>query len=79
MIKKWVGRFNSYKWLIVVDYIYSKVEYILTDEEISYKSRYLAEYGEYADRHEIEPISLNFRLKPKKLGPKSTSYIGSKG
>ena len=26
-----------------------------------------AAYGEYADRHKTEPISMNFRPKPKKI------------
>ena len=30
------------------------------------RQEYFVVYGEYADRHKIEPISSNFRPKPKK-------------
>jgi hypothetical protein len=36
---------------------------------------YFAVYGEYADRHKIEPISANFRPKPKKIQILNPYYI----
>jgi hypothetical protein len=46
------------------------------------RQEYFAVYGEYADRHKIEPIPANFRPKPKKfqiLNPQSIHVrIGKK-